>query len=96
MGMNMEKMQDMADHMPGIATPAFYEIEDAEVRATTPMKTVEDYVCDTCGGPVVQDAWAQWDAENQKMELVDWFDEAFCRACDGSATIKTVEIEVPA
>lgn len=43
----------------------------------------KDHVCSECGGPVVVDAWAQWDIEQQKFVLVDTFDYTYCRQCDG-------------
>jgi len=52
-----------------------------------------DYVCTSCGEPVLKDAWASWDTEKQEWVLETVFDQAFCSTCDGetSAEIKAIE-----
>lgn len=43
-------------------------------------------VCKHCGSEnVVKDAWASWDGEQWVLE--DFFDDEFCKDCDGETTI---------
>ena len=51
-------------------------------------------VCSSCGSEnVVHDAWASWNVEEQKWELENWFDDAFCRECDESCDIIDAPLE---
>lgn len=46
------------------------------------------FVCNTCGSEeVLLDAWAAWDKDNQRWELFNTFDAAFCAECDGECTV---------
>ena len=50
--------------------------------------------CGTCGSiDVVRDAWALWSVEQQKWELSDVSDYAFCGKCDGETTVVEEEIK---
>jgi hypothetical protein len=45
-------------------------------------------ICNTCGSEeVLVDAWAAWDKDNQRWELFNTFDAAFCAECDGECSI---------
>ena len=49
-------------------------------------------VCNVCGSDnVVKDAWASWDIETQRYVLEDFFDNEFCKDCDGETTIIDVD-----
>jgi hypothetical protein len=52
-------------------------------------------VCSTCGSEsVLADAYAEWNKESQKWELLEVFDKGhFCHDCDGDCSIKDVEID---
>lgn len=44
--------------------------------------------CRACGSEdVLRDCWAGWNAELQLWESTDLQDNAFCRACDGQASL---------
>lgn len=44
--------------------------------------------CATCGSAdVLRDAWAGWNSLTGAWELDQVFDHAFCRKCDGAATL---------
>jgi len=51
------------------------------------------YICDKCGSSsILWYAWAAWDEENQAMVLNHYFDQTFCKECDGACiVIKTIE-----
>lgn len=48
-------------------------------------------VCSACGSEnVVIDAWASWDAPNQRWRLAEHFEfNCYCRNCDGESSIRT-------
>ena len=50
-------------------------------------------VCHACGSDEVKfDAWAEWDEVDQKYELSQTFDEAFCENCAGETRVVDVQI----
>lgn len=45
-------------------------------------------VCATCGSAdILRDAWAGWNPLTGNWELDQVFDHAFCKECDGAATL---------
>jgi ribosomal protein L37AE/L43A len=53
----------------------------------------EQYVCAECGGlNVEKDAWAVWNVKEQKWELEDVYDQAYCKDCDGETKLAAVEL----
>jgi len=45
-------------------------------------------VCSQCGSDDVRrDAWACWNVDTQEWELGEVFDQGFCAACDGEASL---------
>ena len=51
-------------------------------------------MCEHChSDEVLQDAWAEWDAENQIWSLHSTFDDYFCVQCDGPTKIIEIEKE---
>ena len=51
------------------------------------------FVCQTCGSDVVtRDAWAEWDAAQQRWSLGATFDYAYCHFCEGETRLVEVEI----
>ena len=43
-----------------------------------------DYQCNHCGSSdLLFDAWAVWNAEEQRIELETTFAMTFCKKCDG-------------
>ena len=56
-----------------------------------PMEKL-DYKCGHCGSTdILHDAYATWNAEEQRMEVESTFDMTFCKECD-SETKNVVEI----
>ncbi|MGA3206089.1 MAG: hypothetical protein ABSF12_26645 [Bryobacteraceae bacterium] len=48
------------------------------------------FVCNTCGSEeVLVDAWAEWNKDNQRWELFNTFDAAFCAECDGECSVSS-------
>jgi hypothetical protein len=44
-------------------------------------------ICNGCGREdVLADAWASWDAENQRWELEQTFDAGYCNDCQRECT----------
>lgn len=60
----------------------------------TPKRPKVRKVCATCGSDDVKaDAYAEWDQEHQRWEVIDAFDKgAFCFDCDGECRIEDREI----
>ena len=52
-----------------------------------------EYVCTICGEPVLKDAWASWNPTQQRWELEEVFDQAFCPNCDGETSVEVKPIE---
>ena len=51
-----------------------------------------DYKCRHCGSTdILHDAYATWNAEEQRMEIESIFDMTFCKECDG----ETHDVEIP-
>jgi hypothetical protein len=56
--------------------------------STAIKKKIVVFVCNTCGSEkVLIDAWAAWNKDNQRWELSDTFDAAFCAECDGECSV---------
>jgi hypothetical protein len=50
-------------------------------------------ICKSCGSDdVVKDAWASWNPEAGLWELLNVFDDGFCRACEESAEFEWLEV----
>lgn len=57
------------------------------------MKKVT-YTCEMCGtDEIVWDAWAEWDAEEQKEILNNSFDYCYCLKCEEETNAVEVEYE---
>ena len=54
----------------------------------------EKPVCATCGGDDVKaDAYAAWDSDAQKWDVVDTYDKgAICEDCDGPCSLEWIEV----
>lgn len=52
-------------------------------------------VCSHCKSEnVLFDAYAEWNEEEQKFELVEVYDKGhYCEDCDGECSIENIEIE---
>ena len=51
------------------------------------------YVCEQCGSDLVTlDAWAAWDADEQKWVLGAAYDHTFCHKCEGETHLVEVEL----
>lgn len=62
------------------------EYLDMKFGPTKPTGVVPE--CNHCHGTNVRvDAWAEWDADNQKWVLGETFQQAFCCDCDGETTL---------
>ena len=49
------------------------------------------YICSHCHSTDVRwDAWAEWDANEQRMVLAQDFDDAYCVSCDGDTSVTQV------
>lgn len=50
-------------------------------------------VCSDCGSSDVRrEAWAEWDVEDQEWVLGQVFDQGFCGACVGDASLQEIEL----
>ncbi len=70
------------------------KVKGLKVEDVTTIIKREQYVCSHCGSTnIKKDAFAIWDAKEQKWILENVFDAAYCDDCDGETTLSVAELK---